>query len=141
DGLAPQMAELEFALSEWDRDGAALLAPARLRVTLDAEGALPEGFQLWCNSAGARATLYRVKLRWCEQDPLGPSPREVDLGVISLSGQDPVALSQLLALPAPVPSVPGALAQALAAQAGCQTALAGALQAQEAADAAMHAAQ
>ncbi|MCL4068789.1 hypothetical protein M3484_19685 [Pseudomonas sp. GX19020] len=47
---------------------------------------------------------------------------EEPLGSISLTGPGPVALADLLAIPAPVPAVPDALAQALGAAASAQAA-------------------
>ncbi|MCL4065351.1 hypothetical protein M3484_02010 [Pseudomonas sp. GX19020] len=72
-------------------------------------------------SASERGTLYDVIYTYPNAAARGLWLEE-PLGSISLTGPGPVALADLLAIPAPVPIVPDALAQALGAAASAQAA-------------------
>lgn len=119
-----RQAELVFTLSDWDKAGGDVFPPATVRsVLLTSNGTIPAGFALWRNSAGSRGTTYIVTVRWAESDRgHGQIPRDAQLGRIHLTGPGPVALADLLPLPAPVPNVPDALVQAVGAAAASQAA-------------------
>ncbi|MBJ2150626.1 hypothetical protein [Paracoccus sp. IB05] len=111
---APNGSKVIFRLRSWDRqDGALIMKGPEEAVVVG--GVIDKTLNR--TSASERGTLYDVIYTYPNAAARGQWLEE-PLGSISLTGPGPVALADLLALPAPVPNVPDALAQALGAAAG-----------------------
>lgn len=83
-----QFAELTFALSGLDTEGASVL-PGGISTRAVLVGSdIPAGFELWQNTAGLRGTHYRVLARWTVKDRDGVRDKYADLGIIQV-GSDP----------------------------------------------------
>ena len=91
-----QYAELTFALSGLDTQGADVLPGGIIkRVTL-VNSELPPGFQLWCNTAGLRGTHYCVLARWSVKDRDGIRDQYADLGIIQVGSSPSYTLASLI---------------------------------------------
>lgn len=106
DDSAARAAELIFTLSGLDTEGVDVIPPgARVRRVLLIDGAIPEGFALWQNTAGIRGTTYLVEARWSEADRMGVVARQMSLGRIQIGDGVSYSLADLLnSTPPDVPS-------------------------------------
>ena len=99
-----QYAELTFALSGLDTQGADVLPGGIIkRVTL-VNSELPAGFKLWRNTSGLRGTHYRVLVRWKVKDRDGIRDQYADLGIVQVGADASYTLAALLNYA--VPSAP-----------------------------------
>lgn len=105
-------AEIVFTLSSWDRAGGSVVMSGAIIAKIE-NGAID--VDLFRTTSGARGTPYDVAYRYWST--VAGSMVSVNLGRIALTGPGPVTLADLLAVPAPIPTVPDALAQTLAAAA------------------------
>lgn len=104
-----------FRLQTWDRDGHTVVLGGAVEAVI-VDGAID--IELWRTTSGDRQAAYAVSYRYWSET--GAGMIEEALGNISLTGAGPVNLSDLLTLPAPLPNVPDALAQALGAAASAK---------------------
>ena len=110
---APDGCKVIFRLRSWDRqDGALIMRGPKEAPVIG--GAIDVTLER--TASGERGSLYDVFYTYPNAATRGQWLEE-QLGSISLTGPGPVALADLLAIPAPVPDVPDALAQALGAAA------------------------
>lgn len=114
DGTIPAHGRIEFELTGWDAEGPDLVAGSVISAALDSEGGLD--VDLWSTANGGRGLTYAVRLHhFCA---VSQAQRSVSLPPIFVSaGEGDLALADLLAIPAPAPDVPDALAQAVGAAA------------------------
>ncbi|MCA0947340.1 hypothetical protein LCM08_20650 [Salipiger pacificus] len=117
--VMPDGANIIFTLRSWDKDADldAVALPGPIVATVE-DGAI--SVQLIRTASTDLQTTYDVGYIYRNQWTQLPVPGR--LGVIAISGAGPVDLADILALPAPVPNVPDALAQAIAAAAGAMVA-------------------
>lgn len=115
-GDTPVAAQLIFTLTGWAKDGGNIFVEGPQMVAVDASG----NFSVALQTTEDMPVLYSVLVSY-QVPSLG---KEIisNLGTISVPASGPVTLGNLLAIPAPVPSVPDALAQALAAAAQAKAA-------------------
>lgn len=105
DGSVPSGATLVFVPSGYDTDAGDLQAGTPVRVTLDSDGEIPDGFGLWPNTNGSRQTYYAVTLIW--------QGGAVALGNIEVGDAASYALTDLLdAAPVVVPGYNRIITQA-----------------------------
>ncbi|WP_226628436.1 hypothetical protein [Alloyangia pacifica] len=118
--VMPDGANIIFTLRSWDKDADldALALPGPIIATVE-EGSI--SVQLIRTASTDLQTTYDVGYIYRNQWTQLPVPGR--LGVIAISGAGPVDLADILAIPAPVPNVPDALAQALAAAADAMQAV------------------
>ena len=91
-----QYAELTFALSGLDTQGADVLPGGIIkRVTL-VNSELPAGFKLWRNTSGLRGTHYRVLARWTVKDRDGVRDQYADLGIVQVGASASYTLASLI---------------------------------------------
>ena len=91
-----QFAELTFALSGLDTEGASVL-PGGISTRAVLVGSdIPAGFELWQNVAGLRGTHYRVLARWTVKDRDGVRDQYADLGVIQIGSNPSYTLADLI---------------------------------------------
>lgn len=117
---APNGGKVIFRLRSWDRQGGALIMKGPEEAVV-VGGVIDKTLNR--TTASERGTLYDVIYTYPNAAARGQWLEE-PLGSISLTGAGPVALADLLAIPAPVPNVPDVLAQALGAAASAQAAAA-----------------
>ena len=99
-----QYAELTFALSGLDTEGADVLPGGISKRIILVESDIPSGFDLWQNTAGLRGTHYRVLARWTVKDRDGVRDQYADLGIIQIGSSASYTLASLLntAVPAAI---------------------------------------
>lgn len=104
---------VQFQLRAVDTDKAdkTILMSRPVEAAFDEQGDI--AVDLWPNARGDRDTVYHVTAHLLS--PVTRRTTEANLGVIVVPAGGPVDLVELLQIPAPVPNVPDALAQALAA--------------------------
>ena len=91
-----QFAELTFALSGLDTEGASVLpGGVSTRIVL-IDSDIPAGFELWQNTAGLHGTHYRVLVRWTVKDRDGIRDQYADLGVIQIGSDPSYTLADLI---------------------------------------------
>ena len=91
-----QFAELTFALSGLDTEGASVLpGGVSTRIVL-IDSDIPPGFELWQNMAGLHGTHYRVLARWTVKDRDGIRDQYADLGVIQIGSDPSYTLADLI---------------------------------------------
>lgn len=91
-----QFAELTFALSGLDTEGASVL-PGGISTRAVLVGSdIPAGFELWQNTAGLRGTHYRVLARWTVKDRDGVRDKYADLGIIQVGSDPSYTLADLI---------------------------------------------
>ena len=91
-----QFAELTFALSGLDTEGASVLpGGVSTRIVL-IDSDIPAGFELWQNTAGLHGTHYRVLVRWKVKDRDGIRDQYADLGVIQIGSDPSYTLADLI---------------------------------------------
>lgn len=112
--VMPDGANIIFTLRSWDKDGdrEAIALPGPIVATVE-DGAI--SVELIRTASTDLQVTYDVG--YIYRNPWTQLPQPGRLGVIAISGSADVDLDDILALPAPVPDVPDALAQALAAAA------------------------
>lgn len=110
---------VQFALRRLDVDKASndVLMPVPVSAGIGADGKF--SIDLWPNERGERGTVYSVSAHLGAR-PSGKGP-VVEMGVIVVPPTGPVDISDLLQIPAPVPTAPDVLAQVLAAEAQAKT--------------------
>lgn len=91
-----QFAELTFALSGLDTEGASVLPGGISKRVVLIDSDLPPGFELWQNVAGLRGTHYRVLARWTVKDRDGVREQYADLGVIQIGSDPSYTLADLI---------------------------------------------
>uniref|UniRef100_A4WTE6 Uncharacterized protein n=1 Tax=Cereibacter sphaeroides (strain ATCC 17025 / ATH 2.4.3) TaxID=349102 RepID=A4WTE6_CERS5 len=119
DGATPQMSRVRFVLSKWDKNGANIFVPGPVEVQVASDGTITADLQTTTTLSGG--ALYEVTLLYYAAATRAQVAQT--LGRIAVPAAGPVTLSSLLAVPAPVPNVPDALAQTLAAAAIAQQAV------------------
>ncbi len=112
--VMPDGANIIFTLRSWDKDADldAVALPGPIVATVE-DGAI--SVELIRTASTDLQVTYDVG--YIYRNPWTQLPVPGRLGVIAISGAGPVDLDDILALPAPVPNVPDALAQAIAAAA------------------------
>ena len=91
-----QYAELTFALSGLDTEGADVLPGGISKRIILVESDIPSGFDLWQNTAGLHGTHYRVLARWTVKDRDGVRDQYADLGIIQVGASASYTLASLL---------------------------------------------
>jgi len=91
-----QFAELTFALSGLDTEGASVLPGGVSTRAVLVGSDIPAGFELWQNTAGLRGTHYRVLARWTVKDRDGVREQYADLGVIQIGSDPSYTLADLI---------------------------------------------
>ena len=99
-----QFAELTFALSGLDTEGASVLPGGVSTRAVLIGSDIPAGFELWQNTAGLRGTHYRVLARWTVKDRDGIRDQYADLGIVQVGSDASYTLAALLNYA--VPSAP-----------------------------------
>jgi hypothetical protein len=95
-------AQLVWTLSGVDTESAAALLPAELSVALAADGAIPAAFSVWKNTAGLRATHYRLRLRGLRQSQPGfTEVVDLFLGNVQVGAAASYTIAELLNNPVP----------------------------------------
>ncbi|GGE26548.1 hypothetical protein SAMN05421774_11262 [Gemmobacter megaterium] len=117
-GETPRHGRVHFQLRDWDRTGDHLIMPREVVAQLDAMGWLD--VRLQTTTTLDRGSIYDVAVQYWSV-ALGRQI-VVQLPGIAVPASGPVTLASLLAIPAPVPDVPDALAQAIAAKAAAEAA-------------------
>ncbi|SCX88161.1 hypothetical protein [Paracoccus tibetensis] len=110
--LMPDGAKIIFTLRGWDKNEDTVAAPGPIEATVQ-NGTI--SVPLLRTASNARQTTYDVGYAYWNPDARKTVTGQ--LGAIAISGSASRNIADLLALPAPVPNVPDALAQALAAAA------------------------
>lgn len=110
--LAPDGAKIIFTLTGWDKNATSIIMGGPSEVVVES-GAI----DTYVHRVGAGDRQSAILVTSCYFN--GASRRWIteDLGLIAPDGPGPYDLADLLAIPAPVPTVPDALAQALGAAA------------------------
>ena len=91
-----QFAELTFALSGVDTEGADVLPGGISTRIVLIDSDIPPGFELWQNMAGLHGTHYRVLARWTVKDRDGIRDQYADLGVIQIGSDPSYTLADLI---------------------------------------------
>jgi len=91
-----QFAELTFALSGLDTEGADVLPGGISTRIVLIDSDIPPGFELWQNMAGLHGTHYRVLARWTVKDRDGIRDQYADLGVIQIGSDPSYTLADLI---------------------------------------------
>ena len=91
-----QFAELTFALSGLDTEGASVLPGGVSTRAVLVGSDIPAGFELWQNTAGLRGTHYRVLARWTVKDRDGVRDQYADLGIIQVGSDPSYTLADLI---------------------------------------------
>ena len=91
-----QFAELTFALSGLDTQGAEVLPGGVVQRVALINSELPPGFKLWQNTAGLRGTHYQVLARWTVKDRDGVRDQYSDLGIIQVGADASYTLAALI---------------------------------------------
>jgi len=91
-----QFAELTFALSGLDTEGASVLPGGVSTRAVLVGSDIPAGFELWQNTAGLRGTHYRVLARWTVKDRDGVRDQYADIGIIQIGSDASYTLADLL---------------------------------------------
>jgi hypothetical protein len=91
-----QFAELTFALSGLDTEGASVLPGGISTRIVLIDSDIPPGFELWQNMAGLHGTHYRVLARWTVKDRDGIRDQYADLGVIQIGSDPSYTLADLI---------------------------------------------
>lgn len=110
--VMPDGANIIFTLRSWDKDADldAVALPGPIVATVE-DGAI--SVQLIRTASTDGQVTYDVG--YIYRNPWTQLPVPGRLGIIAVSGAGPLDLDDILAVPAPVPNVPDALAQAIAA--------------------------
>lgn len=108
----PDGAKIIFTLRGWDKNVDTVAAPGPIEATVT-NGAI--SVLLLRTASNARKTTYDVGYAYWNPD--AGKAIAGHLGTIAISGATTRNIAELLALPAPLPNVPDALAQVLAATA------------------------
>ena len=91
-----QFAELTFALSGLDTEGASVLPGGVSTRAVLIGSDIPAGFELWQNTAGLRGTHYQVLARWTVKDRDGIRDQYADLGIIQIGSDPSYTLADLI---------------------------------------------
>ena len=91
-----QFAELTFALSGLDTEGASVLPGGVSTRAVLVGSDIPAGFELWQNTAGLRGTHYQVLARWTVKDRDGVRDQYADLGIIQIGSDPSYTLADLI---------------------------------------------
>ena len=91
-----KFAELTFALSGLDTEGASVLPGGVSTRAVLVGSDIPAGFELWQNTAGLRGTHYRVLARWAVKDRDGIRDQYADLGIIQVGSDPSYTLADLI---------------------------------------------
>lgn len=118
-GDVPRHGKIRFRFSGWARDAGNIFVPGPVEFSLAADGSLVDCFVQSTTVLDGYVLAHGAVRYWAV--PLN-EPVEVELPPVAIPAVGPVTYASLLALPAPAPTVPDALAQALAAQAGAEAA-------------------
>lgn len=109
-----QFAELTFALSGTDTEGADVLPGGISKRVAMIDSDIPPGFDLWQNTAGLHGTHYRVLARWTVKDRDGVRDQYADLGIIQVGASASYTLADLIntSVPAAIGTFWSAITQA-----------------------------
>ena len=91
-----QFAELTFALSGLDTEGADVLPGGISTRIVLIDSDIPPGFELWQNMAGLHGTHYRVLARWTVKDRDGVRDQYADIGIIQIGSDPSYTLADLI---------------------------------------------
>lgn len=132
-GDVPRHGKIRFRFSGWAREGGNIFVPGPVEFNLSSVGGLVDCWLQSTTVLDGFVLAHGTVRYWAV--PLNQAV-EVELPPVAIPAVGPVGYAALLSLPAPAPTVPDALAQALAAQAGAEAAAAQAALDMAAADAA-----
>lgn len=99
-------ATARFTLSGYDTEGADVIPPVEINADLAADGALPDGFEIWRNTEGLRGTYYALQVTFKVRRPNGLlHERTIPLANIQVGAAASYDIADLLNTP--VPDAPG----------------------------------